>query len=153
MPRQRTMRPVTSKAMIILLKPGNPRRWHRLAALGRGLSRDIWRGFKGFTLAHSISHTCLHICSCLYMHLQVSRVIILPLLPAAVKAERHRLHPLSLPPQSMEPHPSVINSCPQTQHYTELFLSFRARPPSHPCLLLNTEGFFSLPKTCRGSKN
>lgn len=77
------------------------------------------------------------------MHLQVSRVIILPLLPAAVKAERHRLHSLPLPPQSMEPHPSVISSRPQTQDYTELFLSFCARPPSHPCLLLNTEGFFS----------
>lgn len=66
--------------------PGNPRRWHRLAALGRGLSRDIWRGFKGFSLAHVISHTRLHICSRLYMHLQVSRVVILPLLPAAVEA-------------------------------------------------------------------
>lgn len=42
----------------------------------------------------------------------------------------------------MEPHPSVISSCAQTQDCTELFLSFRARPPSHPCLLLNTEGFF-----------
>lgn len=64
------------------------------------------------------------------MHLQVSRMIILPLLPAAVKAERHRLHPLPLPPQNMEPHPSVISSRPQTQDYTELFLSFHAHPPS-----------------------